>query len=157
MTVDLAAVRGKFPLDLPVFPLPDTVLFPGALMPLHIFESRYQAMLKDAMDGDRLIAMALLLHCSKSEYDSKPPFHPTVCVGQILESRTLPNGRSNVVLIGVGVGHAEASDTGTPYRTAHVTLNEDQPDLAPDSEGLIVRAGGRVRVGLRPGVDPARE
>jgi len=147
MTVDLAAIRRQFPLDLPVFPLPHTVLFPGALMPLHIFEPRYREMLRDAMEGNRLIAMALLLHCSKSEYDSKPPFHATVCVGHILEARTLPNGRSNIALIGVGAGHAEATDTGTPYRTAHVTLEEDRPDLHADAGSLILRAGGDSELG----------
>lgn len=147
MTVDLAAIRQKFPLDVPVFPLPHTVLFPGALMPLHIFEGRYQAMLRDVMDGDRLIAMALLLNCSKSEYDAKPPFHSTVCVGHVLEARKLKNGRSNIVLIGAGVGHAEATDTGTPYRTAHVTLHDDRADLDPNAEALIVRAGGETELG----------
>jgi len=148
MTLDLQEIRDGFPRDVPVFPLPHTVLFPGALLPLHIFEERYRVMLTDAMAGDRLIAMAVLLHCSKQEYDVKPPFHGTVCVGRILEARRLPNGRSNVVLIGVGAGEAQATDAGMPYRTARVTLAPDVSDLDPDAELLIHRAGGQPKLGM---------
>lgn len=147
MTVDLESIRARFPLDVPVFPLPHTVLFPGALLPLHIFEARYRTMLSDALEGDRLIAMALLLNCSRREYEESPPFHGTVCVGHILEARALPNGRSNIVLMGVGVGQAEPTETGTPYRTARVTLTDDVADLEPDAESLIVRAGGESELG----------
>ena len=44
----------------PLFPLPNVVLFPRAVLPLHIFEDRYKAMITDALRGNRLIAMALL-------------------------------------------------------------------------------------------------
>jgi len=49
-----------FPRNVPIFPLAEVVLFPGALLPLHVFEKRYQAMVKDVLSGDRLIAIALL-------------------------------------------------------------------------------------------------
>jgi Lon protease-like protein len=116
-------------------------------MPLHIFEGRYRAMLQDALAGDRLIAMALLLDCGRKEYENKPPFHATVCVGHILEARALPNGRSNIVLMGVAAGHAEPTESGAPYRTARVTLEGDVNDLAPDAESLILRAGGASELG----------
>src|SRR6187399_2481527 len=45
---------------LPLFPLPNVVLFPGVLLPLHIFEPRYRAMIGDALRGDRRIGMVLL-------------------------------------------------------------------------------------------------
>ena len=48
------------PFDLPLFPLPSVALFPGALLPLHIFEPRYRAMVRDALDGERLIGMVML-------------------------------------------------------------------------------------------------
>jgi len=147
MTIDFDSIRAGFPRTVPVFPLPHTVLFPGALLPLHIFEARYREMLTDAMEGDRLIAMALLLNCSKHEYDEKPPFHATVCVGQILETRSLPNGKSNIVLMGVGVGQAEPIDIGKPYRTATVTLADDVDDLAADADSLLERAGGQPKLG----------
>ena len=147
MTVELDTIRAGFPRDVPVFPLPHTVLFPGGLLPLHIFEARYRTMLRDALAGDGLIAMALLLHCSRREYEESPPFHATVCVGHILEAQKLPNGRSNIVLIGVGAGQADPTETETPYRTAHVTLTGDVADLEPDADALILRAGGESELG----------
>jgi hypothetical protein len=51
---------GKGVLTVPLFPLPNVVLFPRAVLPLHIFEERYKAMTADVLAGDRLIAMALL-------------------------------------------------------------------------------------------------
>ena len=48
------------PSEIPIFPLPNVVLFPSALLPLHIFEPRYRAMVEDALDGERLIGMVML-------------------------------------------------------------------------------------------------
>ena len=45
---------------IPLFPLPGVVLLPGALLPLHIFEPRYRAMVADALAGDRRIGMAMI-------------------------------------------------------------------------------------------------
>jgi len=135
--IDLAAIRRRFPREVPVFPLPGAVLFPGALMPLHIFERRYQEMLRDALEEGGLIAMALLLDCDKSEYDASPPFHETVCVGHVIQHKTFPNGRSNIVLVGVGAGKAAATEAGKPYRTAQVELFEFAPDSA--SEAMVRR------------------
>ncbi|MHC4956368.1 MAG: LON peptidase substrate-binding domain-containing protein [Planctomycetota bacterium] len=140
MSLDVDEIRAGFPRDVPVFPLPNTILFPGALLPLHVFEPRYQAMVKDAREGDQLIAMALLLDCSRKEYEAKPPFHGTVCVGRIVQHEPLQKGRSNIILLGIAAGHAEATDTGTPYRTARVTLTDDVRDLDPHPEELLQRA-----------------
>jgi hypothetical protein len=45
---------------LPIFPLPNVVLFPNVFLPLHVFEPRYRSMVADALTTDRLIGMALL-------------------------------------------------------------------------------------------------
>jgi len=143
--IDLAAIRTRFPREVPIFPLPGAVLFPGALMPLHIFERRYQEMLRDALEADGLIAMALLLECDKNEYDECPPFHETVCVGHILQHKTLPKGRSNILLVGVGAGKAVATEAGKPYWTAHVDLLGFEPDSASDA--MLRRVYGAVPAG----------
>ncbi|MHC4850286.1 MAG: LON peptidase substrate-binding domain-containing protein [Planctomycetota bacterium] len=80
-------------------------------MPLHIFEPRYRAMVRDALEGDRLIAMGLLAQCSRDEYRDKPPFHETVCVGHLLRHEELAGGKSNILLLGVSAGAAAFTQT----------------------------------------------
>src|SRR5687768_2370471 len=67
----------------PLFPLPNVVLFPRAVLPLHIFEERYKTMAADALAGDRLVAMALLRPGWEKSYYGRPAIEPVVCVGTI--------------------------------------------------------------------------
>ncbi|HTW95342.1 MAG TPA: LON peptidase substrate-binding domain-containing protein, partial [Tepidisphaeraceae bacterium] len=83
----------------PLFPLPNVVLFPRAILPLHIFEERYKAMTADALSGDRRVAMALLREGWEKEY--RPPIEPVVCVGRIISCERLPDGRYNFLLQGM--------------------------------------------------------
>ena len=71
------------PATLPLFPLPNVVLFPNVFLPLHIFEPRYRAMVADALKGDRLIGMVLLRPGWESDYEGRPPVFPTGCAGLI--------------------------------------------------------------------------
>ena len=84
-----------------LFPLPNVVLFPRAILPLHIFEERYKQMTADAIEGDRRIAMALLRPGWEKCYYSRPAIDPVVCVGQILQHERLPDGTYNFLLQGV--------------------------------------------------------
>lgn len=130
-----------FPRSVPVFPLAEVVLFPGALLPLHIFEKRYQAMVKDVLAGDKLIAIALLQQCSKAEYEERPPFHDTVCIGQVIHHEALPKGRSNIALLGLSAGIARPVDGPEPYRTAQVDLLADRFDAdAAEFDGKLRQA-----------------
>ena len=73
-----------------LFPLPNLVLFPHVAQPLHIFEPRYRQMTADALEDDRLLAMALL-QPDAEEQGAAPPIHRVVCVGRILQvARTTP-------------------------------------------------------------------
>jgi Lon protease-like protein len=150
---DIDAIKEDFPKCVPVFPLPGTVLFPGALMPLHIFEPRYREMVRDALEGDRLIAMGLLAQCSRDEYRTKPPFHDTVCVGHLLRHEELAGGKSNILLLGVAAGTAVAEERGKPYRTAGVELLEDESDLGLGDGALLQRAFSQTT----PGADDIDE
>src|SRR5271170_4410028 len=82
----------------PLFPLPNVVLFPRAVLPLHIFEERYKAMTADALSGDHLIAMAVLGPGWEREY--RPEIEPVVCLGRIISYEKLPDGRYNFFLQG---------------------------------------------------------
>ncbi len=83
-----------------LFPLPDLVVFPHAMQPLHIFEPRYCEMLEDALASDRLIAMATLAGGIQSLHAQQPPIHTTVCIGKIVSHVETEDGRHNILLIG---------------------------------------------------------
>jgi Lon protease-like protein len=123
----LEELRG-FPRVIPVFPLSGVVLFPGALLPLHIFEPRYREMVRDVVAGDGLVSLGLLLPCGSAEYEQKPPFHPTVCVGKVVHHESLDADRFNIALLGLSAAHAVAADGARPYRVAELELLADRAD-----------------------------
>lgn len=133
-------------LVVPLFPLPNVVLFPRAVLPLHIFEERYKVMTADALDGDRRVAMALLKGGWEKDYYSRPVIEPVVCVGRILSHERLADGRYNFLLQGVArarvVREMSAADDGPagdrPYRVAVV---QPLSERAPDPDAL---AAGRA-------------
>jgi Lon protease-like protein len=84
----------------PLFPLPNVVLFPRAVLPLHVFEDRYKTMTADVLAGNRLIAMALLRPGWEKDYYQAPAIEPVVCVGEILSWEQLPDGKYNFLLQG---------------------------------------------------------
>ncbi|MCI0464271.1 MAG: LON peptidase substrate-binding domain-containing protein [Gemmataceae bacterium] len=109
-----------------LFPLPNLVFFPHVMQPLHIFEPRYRQMTADALDGDRLIALALLRPGWESEYDGSPPIYPVVCLGRIAAEQRLEDGRYNLLLRGLSRARVlEEVSQGKLYRSARVELLED--------------------------------
>src|SRR5205085_7572406 len=83
---------------LPLFPLPNVVLFPNVFLPLHIFEPRYRDLVADAVAGDRLIGMVLLRPGWEHDYDGRPPVYPIVSSGVITHFERLNDGRYNIML-----------------------------------------------------------
>ena len=127
--VDFAAV--------PLFPLPSVVLFPRAVLPLHIFEDRYRAMTADALEGDRLIAMALLKPGWEKSYYGRPAIEPVVCVGRIVSHEKLPDGKYNFLLEGVArarIVHEQPIEVA--YRVAELTRLEQVPASENELEPL---------------------
>ncbi len=88
-----------FPERLPIFPLPDVVLFPEARLPLHIFEPRYRAMIADALAGDRVVGMVLLRPGANPAAERAPTF-AVGCAGRITDCTRLPDGRYQITLRG---------------------------------------------------------
>src|SRR5215216_1637862 len=84
-----------------LFPLPNLVLFPHVMQPLHIFEPRYRQMTADALDGDRLIAMVLPRPGWELDYAGKPAVHPVACLGKVVAEQRLDDGRFNILLRGL--------------------------------------------------------
>jgi hypothetical protein len=92
---------------LPIFPLPGVQLFPHALLPLHVFESRYRDMVRDAMAGERFIAIAAFEPGYESNYQGRPAVRPIIGVGAVVGHEALGDGRANIVLRGVARARIE--------------------------------------------------
>lgn len=118
-TFDDDEVGDFFPAT-PLFPLPNVVLFPRAVLPLHIFEERYKAMTSDALDGSGRIAMALLKPGWETNYYGTAEIEPVVCIGKILTHERLTDGKYNFLLQGIARAKIVRSKTrgGKPYRVA---------------------------------------
>jgi len=100
-----------------LFPLPRVVLLPGALLPLHIFEPRYRALVADALADDRRIGVATLLPDAAPQPGLPPAIHPIIGVGQIIQHQPFADGRSNIVLQHVAtIAGGAPCDISTPYR-----------------------------------------
>ncbi len=110
-----------------LFPLPNLVLFPHVVQPLHIFEPRYCEMLQAALATDSLLAMSLLQPGWESAYLERPPIDDTVCVGKIVSHTPTEDGRHNILLVGLQRAKItrELEDTGNPYREATVEIVKD--------------------------------
>jgi hypothetical protein len=129
---------------IPIFPLPNVVLFPHMLLPLHVFEPRYREMVRDAARGARLIGMALLRDGWARDYHGRPPVFPVGTVGEMVHLEELPDGRSNIMLRGLRVYTIrEEVDRGTAYRQVKVTWNETSTQPLP--AGVRDAIGGLAR------------
>jgi uncharacterized protein len=119
---------GRGRIELPVFPLPKLVLFPGTLLPLHIFEQRYRNMLSDALLGDqRLIAVAQLKPGWERQYDGRPPIYEVAGVGRITTHSHNRDGTYDIVLEALArVRLAELEPGGLAYRRATATVLQEQ-------------------------------
>ena len=111
---------------IPIFPLPNVVLFPGVFLPLHIFEMRYREMVKDALAGDRLIGMTLLKPGWDREPADQPPIFPVGCAGLISHVEELDDGRYNIVLRGIERFRILSEEAERSYRRAQVDYLADQ-------------------------------
>ncbi|HVL67413.1 MAG TPA: LON peptidase substrate-binding domain-containing protein [Vicinamibacterales bacterium] len=128
------------PATLPLFPLPNVVLFPNVFLPLHVFEPRYRAMVADALEGDRLIGIVLLRPGWEGDYEGRPAVYPIGCAGVITHHERLPDGRYNIVLRGLEKFRVVEEAPGRSYRVATIeTLHEP----VPDGDREAVRAARR--------------
>jgi uncharacterized protein len=111
-------------LEVPVFPLPKLVLFPGTSLPLHIFEPRYRDMLADTLAGsEHLIAVAQLKPGWEAAYDQRPAIYPVAGVGRITTHVRNADGTYDIVLEALArVQLAELEPAGRRYRRATATV-----------------------------------
>ena len=132
MSDDLS-VPGSFDGIARLFPLPNVVLFPQVMLPLHIFEPRYRQMTADALAGDHLVAMALLKSGEEAVYEQHPALHPVACLGKIVADQRLEDGRYNILLRGLSrVRILDEVKADKLYRSARVDLLHDTGGPAPE-------------------------
>ncbi len=124
----------------PVFPLPELVLFPGAVAPLHVFELRYRTMVRDALSGERLLALAVLKPGWEREYHASPEFHALGCLARFDEVEWLPNDCYDLRVRGLVRVCFESIAREFPYRTARVSVLAQAPYTEDDSLVLSERA-----------------
>lgn len=112
--------------ELPLFPLPDVVLFPQQLLPLHIFESRYRMLLQSVLESDKRFGIVRINPQSGAMAEIG-------CCAEVLQHQTTEDGRSYVVTLGQQRFRLLNINRETPYRTAMVSWLEDEPVSNQDS------------------------
>ena len=108
--------------ELPLFPLPEVVLFPQEVLPLHIFESRYRIMLKSALETDSMFGVI--------KWDANTKSMANVgCCAQIIKHQTAEDGRSNIITLGQQRFQILEIVRSTPYCSAMVSwINDENVD-----------------------------
>lgn len=126
---------------LKVFPLPSLVLFPGTAVPLHIFEPRYRALVRDAIAHDGVLALAQVPAAAVADLANDPPLHAMLSTGIISLHEELPDGRFNLMLTGVCRARLiaeHAKEKG--YREVQAEMLPDAELPTADSELQLRRA-----------------
>ena len=125
----------------PLFPLPGVALLPHVVQPLHVFEERYCKLTADALQGPRLLAMAVLRPGWETRYERNDlPLHPVVCLSQIEVDQRLPDGR--YLLLVRGLLRARLLSEASPadeYRRGRLELLPDVYAPQPRIERSVLR------------------
>ncbi len=134
---DLTFVPEHFSGRARLFPLPNLVLFPHVIQPLHVFERRYVEMFLDSVEDDRLIAMSLLQPGWESDYEGRPPIAPVACLGRVITWQAQGSSSYNLLLLGIQrVKIVRELPPDRSFREAEVELLADC--YPPETETLRV-------------------
>jgi len=142
------------PESIPIFPLQDIMLFPGASRSLHIFEPRYRDMIADAMEGDRIIGMVMLKPTTENNYDENPPIYDIGCAGILSNIEQLPDGRYNVIVQGLKRFRITGEDQRRTYRIASINVLDD---ALSEADRATLRAQRPLLLELLSSVAPGQK
>jgi Lon protease-like protein len=141
-----------------LFPLPNLVLFPQMVQPLHVFEPRYRTLFEEALATDRLMAMALLRPGWEPDYEGRPPIHAVACLGRVVTYRRLPDGRYNCLVAGMRrVAVVRELPPAKVYREAEIELVADRHPAGDGNRGQVRNRLMAVLKGLVKDVPQAAE
>jgi len=146
---------------LPIFPLPGVQLFPHALLPLHVFEPRYRDMVRDAMAGERLIAIASFEPGYEANYQGRPAVRPIIGVGAVVGHEALGEGRANIVLRGLARARIERElPPAETYRLVEAARIDDAIAAGFDTEAAratLILLADQLALKLPSGGETLRE
>jgi Lon protease-like protein len=135
--------------DVAVFPLPQVVLFPGALMPLHIFEPRYRSMTRDVLASTRRLCIVQIPEDHAIDGYGQPQIAAIAGVGEVVKCDALPDGRFNILVEGKARARVDELPFHRPYRKARLTILEPagagEPALVRALVSTATRLSGLVR------------
>jgi Lon protease-like protein len=124
------------PPTIPLFPLPNVVLFPGVFLPLHIFEPRYRTLTQEALAGDRIIGISLLQPGYEADYEGRPSIYAVGCAGVVSHSEKTSDGRYNIVLNGIEKFRVTEEVPGGAYRRGRI---DRLPEPVTDADRMAIR------------------
>jgi Lon protease-like protein len=111
----------------PLFALPHVWLFPYVILPLHIFEERYKGMIRDILDGPGRIVLGTVQEGFEDDVEGAPPVYPIGGLGEIGRHEELPDGRFNILLVGLQRVRITEIECQTPYRQVEIEPVADIP------------------------------
>lgn len=126
----------QIPHEVPVMTLSNAVLFPQAILPLHIFEPRYRTMLGEVLAGNRIFAIAALDDSNEANQAQETP-HTIAGIGVVRACHTNDDGTSNLVLQGLARVQLDAITTELPYRKARIHPIHSERDASPSDLDTI--------------------
>lgn len=122
----------------PLFPLPGFFLYPGTVVPLHIFEPRYKQMIEDMLDGPGRLVMGSVLEGHERELAGAPPVFPIGGLGEIGRHERLADGRFNILLVGLTRVCMHEVDSDRAYRKVEFEPLEELQ--VPEPRQRVLRA-----------------
>ena len=147
------SVLFPIPPRIPIFALPNVVMFPRTYVPLHIFEPRYRQMVNDAVMNGQCIGMALLKEGWEPGYYANPPIYSMGCVGRLVSVQPLADGRSNILLQGLERFEVSEESYDKAYRQANITVKPRKEEALLDAtvrQRLVTMLEGYLRTRDEP-------
>ncbi len=126
------------PAAVPVMPLPGVLLFPNALLPLHIFEPRFRAMLAHALDDDRMLCVALV-RPEREQWRTSADFFPVSTVGLIRACVGRSDGTSDLILQGIRRVRFSDFEQESPFPIARIKPLKTRTKLTVETDALAAK------------------
>ncbi len=128
----------ELPTTVPVMPLSGVLLFPNALLPLHIFEPRFREMLARALDDDRMICVALV-RPDRPEWETSDDFYEVSTVGLIRACVGRSDGTSDLILQGIRRVKFSEFEQEKPFPIARIQPLKTRTNLTVETDALAAK------------------
>jgi ATP-dependent Lon protease len=146
----------------PLFPLAKVFLYPGVIMPLHIFEPRYRRMVDDLLDRQGWLIISSIVDGHEQDAEGTPPVYGVAGLGEIVKHTSLPDGRYLITLAGLARVRIEEVESELPYRQVRFEPLREVPPPKAEAQALCERlrraifAESEVFLNLPPDLPPGQ-